>query len=73
MQRIRQRYQARPEYYSAPEVFTSKQKFVDIWSFLQALDRPEVHFVDATGDEDQVYAEVSEYVTGRITRSTAEP
>ena len=54
------------EFYAAPSYFRNERKVRDIWRYLQALDRPEVRFVDAGGGENQVYAQVKQYVTGRI-------
>jgi len=62
MARIQARHQAKPEYYDAPEVYTSEQTILDIWSFLQKLDRREVHFVDAAGAQAAVYETVRQYV-----------
>ena len=45
--------------------YATEQKVLDIWDYLQALDRPEVHYVDAIGNEEQVYSAVAEYIADR--------
>ena len=69
-ERIRKRHQGRPDYYAPPEVFKTGEKHRNIWNFLQALDRPEVHFVEASGDEAQVYDEVKDYVLKEMNNQT---
>ena len=56
-----------PDYYDGPELYSSDRKILDIWDFLQNLDRPEIRFVDASRDEEQVYSAVRDYLTLRIT------
>ena len=62
IERIRSRHQARSDHYDPPHVYTSDQKHLDIWRFLQELNRPEAYFVDATGPEDDVYEAVHRHV-----------
>ena len=66
MERLGARHRAMPEAYAAPEYFRDEQKVSDIWKYLQDLNRPGVHFVDASGDEDQVYDQVKQYVKNRM-------
>lgn len=66
LERLGARHMAMPKVYAAPAYFLNEPKVRDIWKTLQGLDRPEVHFVDAGGDEDQVYKQVKQYVTDRI-------
>jgi len=66
MTRIQKRYDARPDYYSPPAEFATGQKHLDIWDFLEKLDRPDAHFIDARGTEDTVYNVVKSYVTERM-------
>ena len=63
MARIQQRHAAHPAYYDAPDVYTSDQRILDIRQFLKALDRPEVHFIDAEPEADQVYETVRSCLT----------
>ena len=65
MERLGARHRAMPEAYAAPEYFRDEQKVREIWRYLQDLNRPEVRYVDASGDEDQVYKQVKQYVTCR--------
>ncbi len=66
IERIRMRYEAMPHAYEEPEYYTGQQRVRDIWDYLEAIDRPEVRFVDARGEEEQVYREVKQYVMDRI-------
>ena len=66
MERVRERHNAMPDVYAEPEYYTGEQKVRDIWNYLEAIDRPEVRFVDAAGDEDQVYEQVKQYVMDRM-------
>lgn len=66
IERIRTRYEAMPHAYEGPEYYTGEQRVRDIWEYLQAIDRPEVQFVDARGDEDQVYRAVKQCVIDRM-------
>ena len=73
IERIRTRYEAMPHACEGPEYYTGEQRVRDIWEYLQAIDRPEVQFVDAGGKEEQVYHEVKQYVTYRIERFSGRP
>jgi thymidylate kinase len=73
IERIRTRYMAMPDVYEEPEYYTGEQRVLEIWDFLQALKRPEIRFVDADREEDQVYHEVKQYVIDRMQRSGGKP
>jgi predicted kinase len=64
--RIRQRYEAHPERYDPPELYVTEPKILGIWEYLARLDRPDVHFIDASGPQDHVYEAVREYVVTQI-------
>ena len=66
IERIRTRYEAMPHAYEGPEYYTGEQRVRDIWEYLKTIDRPEVRFVDARGDEDQVYRAVKQCVIDRM-------
>lgn len=66
MERLEARHRAMPDRYAAPEYFMNEPKVRDIWKTLQGLNRPEVHFVEASGDEDQVYTQVKQVVVNRL-------
>ena len=70
MARIQSRHEAKPEYYDPPHVYTTEQKILNIWTFLQKLDRPEVRFVDATGSQNEVYDTVKQHIAGLINGCT---
>ncbi len=69
LERLEARHRAMPEAYAAPSYFRNERKVHDIWEYLRELDRPEVCFVDASGDEDQVYEKVKQYVTGAFPKA----
>ena len=66
MERVRERHNAMPDVYAAPVYFQDEPKVRDIWDYLEAIDRPEIRFVDARGDEDQVYRAVKQCVIDRM-------
>ena len=73
IERIRTRHRAMPDAYEEPEYYTGEQKVREIWNYLEAIERPEVRFVDAGGEEDQVYEKVKQYVTVRMKKPVGKP
>lgn len=71
MERLEARHRTMPEVYAPPSYFRNEPKVRSIWNTLQGLNRPDVHFVDASGDEDQVYTQVKQYAKNRIESSVA--
>lgn len=71
IERVRQRYEANPEYYDPPEVYMTEPKNISIWEYLAKLDRPAVHFVDASRPHNEVYEEVREYVSAQLNGGAA--
>ena len=69
LERLEARHRAMPETYAAPAYYRNGQKVRDIWRYLQELNRPEVRYVDASGDEGQVYRQVKQYVTGEFPKA----
>jgi predicted kinase len=65
LERIRRRHAERPDRYDPPEVFTTDERIVATWHFLERLDRPDVHVVDAAPGADDVYEEVRRYLVAR--------
>jgi predicted kinase len=61
--RIRQRHAANPDYYDPPELYQTEPKILGVWEYLDCLNRPDVHFVDAAGPHDEVYEAVRGYVS----------
>ena len=66
LERLEVRHRATPEGYAAPSYFRTEPKVRNIWNYLQELNRTEVHSVDASGGEDQVYEKVKQYVITRM-------
>ena len=69
IERVRQRYEANPDYYDPPEVYLTEPKHRRIWECLTALDRDEIHFIDANRSHGNVYEEVKRYVSMRLDTS----
>jgi predicted kinase len=63
IERIRQRHAANPDYYDPPELYRSEPKIRGVWEYLDRLNRPDVHFVDAGRPFDEVYVAVRGYVS----------
>jgi predicted kinase len=60
IERIRQRYARDPAYYDPPGLYTTEHKLLSIWEFLERLDRPDVHSVDAARPQDEVYEDIKQ-------------
>jgi predicted kinase len=65
IERIRQRHATSPAYYDPPELYQTEPKILRVWEYLDRLNRSDVHFVDAAGPHDEVYAAVKGYVSAR--------
>lgn len=65
IERIRERHASNPTYYGPPEEFMTESA-TRVWEFLDQLDRLEIHFVDASRSQDEVYEDVRAYVTNRL-------
>jgi predicted kinase len=65
LERIARRHAERPDRYEPPAVFTTDAWVVATWDYLERLERPDVHVVDAAPGADAVYAEVREYLAAR--------
>ncbi len=59
--RIRHRYDTEPTTSAPPELYDGP-RFVNVWTFLEQLDRPDVYSVDAARPEDHVYADVKRHL-----------
>jgi predicted kinase len=55
LDRIRQRYADDPTSSDPPETYTTTPHILDVWRFLDRLDRPDVTVIDAARSEDEVY------------------
>ena len=54
-----------PTIYDAPERFTSDPAILNVWAFLDRLDRSDVYVVDAARGMDEVYSDIEQYVISR--------
>ena len=52
LERTRRRHAADPGYYDPPAVYTTDPKILKVAEFLDQLDRPDVHFIDAARAQD---------------------
>jgi thymidylate kinase len=66
IERVRRRYEAHPERYDPPQRYVAEPKILSIWEFLESLDRPDVHLVDASGPQNRVYEGVREYIVTQL-------
>ena len=66
IERARQRHASNPDHYDPPEVYTTDPKNLRIWKYLDHLNRPEIHPIDASGDLDQVYETVRALVSAHL-------
>jgi predicted kinase len=65
IERIRLRHAANPDYYDPPELYQTEPKILGVWEYLDRLNRPDIHFVDAARPHDEVYEAVRGYVSAR--------
>ena len=70
IERTRQRYEADPAYYAPPEVYAAVPKNRAIWAYLEALDRPDVHWIDADRPLDDVYRDIKATVQTALSQSS---
>jgi len=70
LERIKRRYLSDPINHAPPERFMTERKHLQIWEFLDHLDRQDIGFVDAVAPDDEVYEELRQYLMMRI--NTAE-
>ena len=56
LERLRRRHMADPATSDPPERFTTDPRILEVFAFLDRLDRPDAAGLDANGTEDAVYA-----------------
>lgn len=66
LERIGKRHAEDPANNALPELYTTGQQHAKIGEFLERLDRPDIHFVDAARPQDEVYAEIEQYLSCQI-------
>jgi len=64
--RIRARHAGDPAYEGSPQQFVTNPLILHVWAFLDQLDRPDMHVVDAGGDEEAVYGVVTRYLQAQL-------
>jgi predicted kinase len=64
--RMRARHAAAPDREISAGSIMAEPRHVRKWGFVETLDRPDVHFVDADRPPDVVYADVYRYLLMRI-------
>ena len=69
LERIRRRHAGDPTS-GPPELYTTEQMHLGIWDFLERLDRPDVHVVDAAGPQEEVYEEIERHLALRCNVTT---
>lgn len=60
LKRIQMRHTESPAYYDPPELFVTDPKILRVWDFLENLNRPDLHVVDAARPLDEVYQKLVE-------------
>jgi predicted kinase len=60
--RIQVRYESDPLQHAPSDLFTTDANIVSIWDYLTHLDRPDLHWIDATRPLSEVYDEVRAHV-----------
>lgn len=65
IERMHGRHADDPDNEVAADVIMAEPRHVQKWKFVETLDRPEVHFVDADRPRDVVYEEVRRYLLMR--------
>lgn len=61
LERIARRHAADPTH-GPPALFRTEPTILRVYEFIERLDRPDIHFVDAAGSRDGVYEEVRRYL-----------
>lgn len=72
LQRIAERHRVDPERNASVEQMLQLSHFERLCEFLEQLDRPDVHDVDASGGPDETYARVRRIVSRSAARDFAE-
>ena len=62
MERMRARHASAPSRHDPPEPYTLSPQLLQVWDYLERLDRPDAHFVDAARSQDEVYEDVKRYL-----------
>ncbi len=62
MERIRERYSSDSTSYDPPALYKNNEKIEKVREFIEALDRPDIHRIDANLDFETVYEFVLELV-----------
>jgi adenylate kinase family enzyme len=66
LQRIGHRYADDPAAASPPEIYTTTPHILNVWSFLERLNRPDTYVIDAGRPLDEVYADIAQYLAQQI-------
>jgi predicted kinase len=64
--RISERHASDPAHAGDPQEFATNPLILRAWAFLDQLDRPDMHVVDASGDHDTVYLAVTHYLQAQL-------
>ena len=70
LERTQQRYVENPTQYDAPDVYRTDPKILAAGDYLDALDRPDIHRIDASRSADAVYRDVSHYLAMRLSMTS---
>lgn len=70
LERTQQRHAENPAHYDAPDVYRTDPKILAAGDYLDALDRPDIHRIDASRSADAVYRDVSRYLATRLSMTS---
>jgi predicted kinase len=68
VERIQRRHLEDPGHYPPAERFMRQPQLTQVWDYLEALDRPDAHVIDASHDADTVYSAVRRRLSEHPTR-----
>lgn len=66
VERIANRHKEDPDKYPPVERFMNQPQLTQVWDYLQAVDRPDVHIVDASQGIQEVYAETWRHISDQL-------
>ena len=66
LERTRQRHAADPGAYDPPEIYATDPKILRVAAYLDQLNRTDIHVIDASRGQDEVYGDIRRYLETRL-------
>jgi uncharacterized protein len=66
VERIANRHKEDPDKYPPVERFMNQPQLTQVWEYLEAVDRPDVHIVDSSQDIENVFAETWRHIGDQL-------